>query len=102
MKQRFMWCAHTEINNKQGNLEYVPSHYNGTFVDCVLYLGTGMLYLKLYHKTHTALSTMNVNSPFKPWCLINFMVHNHLGSNGERVEIETINLLIWIGKLAHV
>ena len=33
-----------------------------------------------------------INPPFKPQGLINCMVHNHLGSNPERVEIETINL----------
>ena len=39
---------------------------------------------------------------FKPWGLINFMVHNHPGSNQERGQIETINLSnisIWMGKL---
>ena len=30
-----------------------------------------------------------VNPQFKPWGLINFMVHNHPGSNREEVEIET-------------
>ena len=46
---------------------------------------------KVYHK-----------SSFKPWGLINFMVHNHPGSNRERGQIETINLsslFIWMGKL---
>ena len=42
---------------------------------------------------------------FSPLHLINFMVHNHPGSNRERVEIETINLLnllLWMGKLTQV
>ena len=46
-----------------------------------------------------------VNARFKPWGLINFMVHNHPSSNRERGEIKTINLLnilIWMGKLIRV
>ena len=34
-----------------------------------------------------------VNPLVKPQGLINFMVHNHPGSNRERVEIEIINPL---------
>ena len=46
-----------------------------------------------------------INPRSKPRGLINFMVHNHLGWNRERVEIETINLLnllIWMGKLTQI
>ena len=46
-----------------------------------------------------------VNARFKPWALINHMVHNHPGSNRERVEIKTINLLnllTWMDKLTRV
>ena len=49
--------------------------------------------------------TYTVNPRFKPRGLINFMVHNHPGSNRERGQIETINLsnlLTWMGKLTWV
>ena len=48
-------------------------------------------------------STINIR--FKPQGLINFMVHNHLGLNQERGQIETINLwnlFIWMGKLTRI
>ena len=48
---------------------------------------------------------ITVNPRFKPRGLNNFVVHNHLGSNRERGQIETINLLnlvIWMGKLTQV
>ena len=34
---------------------------------------------------------ITVNPRFKPWRLIDFMVHNHPGSNQERAEFKTIN-----------
>ena len=34
--------------------------------------------------------TYTVNPRLKPWGLINFMVHNHPGSNRDRVEFETL------------
>ena len=46
--------------------------------------------------------TDSINPRFMPWGLINFLVHNRPGSNRERGEIETINLLIWMGKLTQV
>ena len=45
---------------------------------------------------------ITVNPQLKYWGLIDFMVHDHQGSNRERAQIETINLsnlLIWMGKL---
>ena len=54
---------------------------------------------------HDQYFQLPVNPRFKHRGLIIFMVHNHPGSNWERAEIETINLLklwIWTGKLAWV
>ena len=48
---------------------------------------------------------ITINPRFKPRGLINFMVHNHSGSNRERGQIKPINLsnlLIWMSKLTQV
>ena len=60
--------------------------------------------LHKHEKEYKYGSTHTVNPRFKPWGLINFMVHNHPGSNQERGQIETTNLSNrgWMDKLTRV
>ena len=91
-------------------LVYCPSRFPRA--SCVLrgrlglYAGTEDAYKGQYLSLYNNYPKLSTVSPqLKPWGLINFMVHNHPGSNQKRGEIETIdllNLLIWMGKLAGV
>ena len=50
-------------------------------------------FVSCHKQKYNYMYMITVNPRFKPWGLINFIVHNHPGSNRERVEIETVDLL---------
>ena len=62
--------------------ELISPLYDADY-DCLMVQWPKVIIAKSYIFVYT------VNPSFKPQGLIDFMVHNYLGSNRERVEIKT-------------
>ena len=56
-------------------------------LELISFVNIGNFYSLCLSHFSNFLSTCTVNPQFKPWGLINFMVHSHPGSNQERGEI---------------